>query len=283
MLRIDWTFEDASSLRSAVEKEVLHGRAFVPGAIVAGAGAALERAPCELALALGAHVHVLGGEVVFVREAESGGGIGVALAPLDDEAKAALRAFVDGADGADGAASEEGAAVGPPAEGADGPDCVEGAAGTDGADADADEAEAHGELARLEVTMFDRLRKLSSVDQQKMAAAGTLAERTALERMYGPNVWETLIKNPRITAPEIARIAKKGTVPRPLLELIGGNGAWLAVGEVQRALLANPRTSSTVVSKILATLPKHDLARVPQQSAYPAAVRSAAKRMLGGV
>lgn len=266
MLRIAWAFEDAPSLRSAVEREVLVGRAFVPGA-----SAAEARTPCELALVLGEQTYVLAGEVVFVRDAESGGGVGIALSPLDEQTKAALRAFVDAATPSmRPVASVPPVGSVPPAEGDE--EAVGGP-----------ETEEAREARRLEVTMFDRLRKLSSVDQQKLAAAGTLAERTALERMYGPNVWETLIKNPRITSPEIARIAKKGTVPRPLLELIGGNGAWLAVGEVQRALLANPRTSSTVIAKILGTMPKHDLMRVTQQTAYPAAVRGAAKRLLGGV
>jgi hypothetical protein len=98
--------------------------------------------------------------------------------------------------------------------------------------------------------------------------------------MYGPNVWETLLKNPRLTIPEVARIARKGTLPRPLVELIAAGTAWLAAGEVQRALLSNPRSTSPVIEKIFRVMPRRDLARVPQQTAYPMSVRLAAKKLL---
>ena len=122
---------------------------------------------------------------------------------------------------------------------------------------------------------------MSGVEQLRMAATGSLPERVALERMYGPTVWPILLENARITTPEVARIARKGTLPRPLVEMIAGNAAWLAVGEVQRALLSNPRAPTAVIEKVLRALPRRDLQRVPTQTAYTTAVRAAAKKMLG--
>jgi hypothetical protein len=135
-------------------------------------------------------------------------------------------------------------------------------------------AEPHG--------LHDRIRGLSSIEQQKLAAAGTLPERIALERMYGPSVWDTLLRNPRITIPEVARIARKGTVPRPLLELVATNASWIGVGEVQRALLGNPRSTQATIVKVLGAMPRAELARTAQQTAYPLAVRNTAKKLLGG-
>ena len=109
---------------------------------------------------------------------------------------------------------------------------------------------------------------------------GNPAERAMLERLYGPNVWEALIASGRLSPPEVARIARKGTVPRPLLESIGANGAWLASSLVQRALLSNPRCPTTLVQRILQLLPRRELQLVPVQAAYPMAVRQAAKVML---
>jgi hypothetical protein len=129
--------------------------------------------------------------------------------------------------------------------------------------------------------LHERLLALSGVDQQRLAATGSLPERIALERMYGPNVWASLLENQRLTVPEVARIARKGTLPRPLVEAIAANTAWLAAGEVQRALLSNPRASVGVIDKVLRALPRRDLQRVPVQTAYTAAVRMAAKKMLG--
>jgi hypothetical protein len=99
--------------------------------------------------------------------------------------------------------------------------------------------------------------------------------------MYGPTVWETLLRNARLTVPEVARIGRKGTLPRPLVDLIAANASWLVASEVQRALLANPRSSPVVVDKVLRSMSRSDLRLVPQQTAYPGPVREAAKRMLG--
>jgi hypothetical protein len=101
-----------------------------------------------------------------------------------------------------------------------------------------------------------------------------------LERLYGKTVWEALLRNTRLTVPEVARLARLGTMPRPLLELIVGNPAWLQVPQVRRALLANPRLTQELVSKVLLALPRDELQLVPQITAYPAAVRQAAKAMV---
>lgn len=239
MLELTLSLPDAEALRELFDKQLALRRAFVPGACGAPALTA-----CELILEQGGRTYRLAAEVVFVKEEEPGRGVGVQLAPLDDDAMAALRGFVELAPDDDGEASEEPEAEGP---------------------------------AR---NLLERLRALSSVEQQKIAAGGTLTERVALERMYGPNVWEALLRNPRLTIPEVARIGRKGTLPRPLVETIAANASWLATGEVQRALLANPRSSQAVVMKVLQMLSRSDLLLVPQQTGYPPIVRQTAKKML---
>jgi hypothetical protein len=130
------------------------------------------------------------------------------------------------------------------------------------------------------LTVHDRVRMLSLIEQQKLAATGTLPERVALERAFGPNVWETLLSNTRLTLPEVATIARKGTVPRPIIENLAGHASWLAAPEVQRALLSNPRSTPAVVGKVLQAMTRGDLTLVARQSAYPHSVRVAAKKRL---
>jgi hypothetical protein len=118
------------------------------------------------------------------------------------------------------------------------------------------------------------------VEQLRMARDGSATERVVLERLYGKTVWEALLRNARITVPEVARLAKMGTMPRPLLELIVGSPAWLQVPQIRRALLGNPRLSQDMVLKVLSALPRDELKVVPQITAYPPAVRLAAKAMV---
>lgn len=129
-------------------------------------------------------------------------------------------------------------------------------------------------------SVHDRLRHLPLAQQIKRAHSGDLQERILLERMYGKNVWEALLRNARLTAPEVARIARMATLPRPLLEIVLNNGAWLQIGEVRRALLGNPRLQTDQILRVLRILPKHELKLAAVQTSYPYPVRDAAKRLL---
>ncbi|MGH7272225.1 MAG: hypothetical protein ACREJ3_17485 [Polyangiaceae bacterium] len=251
MAALTLAVDDPDALRALIETDLSKRRAFVPGA-----SGVEVRSACDLVIHHAGRTHTLAGEVVFVRDEDPGRGVGLALAPLDVDALSLLRAFAQESSEAGEGASEEAGA-----EGA--------AAGPSEVDRDAPPR------------LHERLLALSGIEQQRLAASGTLPERIALERMYGPNVWATLLENGRLTIPEVARIARKGTLPRPLVEAVAANATWLAAGEVQRALLSNPRASAAVVDKVLRALSRRDLQRVPVQTAYAMPVRLAAKRMLG--
>ena len=126
----------------------------------------------------------------------------------------------------------------------------------------------------------ERVRNLSLSDQQKVARRGELADRVALERLYGKAVWETLLNNSRLTPPEVLRISRMGSLPTPLIELIVNNRGWLASPQVRRALLANRRLTKDMLMTVLRATPKSELKLMNKQTAYPALVREAAAKLL---
>jgi len=128
----------------------------------------------------------------------------------------------------------------------------------------------------------ERMRNLPVAERMKVARGPILDDRVLLERIYGSGVWEALLRNTKITIPEVARMARKGTLPRPLLDLIVENESWVRQSLVRRSLLGNPRLSSDAAVKVLRTLPARELKLVPQQTAYPATVRAAAQRLMRG-
>src|SRR5262249_11975414 len=91
----------------------------------------------------------------------------------------------------------------------------------------------HEAARKIPLNIHERLRSLTLQQQIKAAQAGEVSERIVLERIYGKTVWEPLLRNPRVTGPEVARIARMGALPRPMIELIVGNGAWLQIPEVR--------------------------------------------------
>jgi len=127
-----------------------------------------------------------------------------------------------------------------------------------------------------------RVRNLSISEQVQLARRGDQMERAALERAYGKTVWEALLRNPKITQPEVARIARKGALPRMLVELIVDTPGWLASAQVRRALLTNRKLSGDMVLKVLRATPRAELKLMPKQTAYPPTVREAAHRLLHG-
>ncbi len=130
------------------------------------------------------------------------------------------------------------------------------------------------------LNLHERVRGLTIAQQIKTASSSDPQERILLERFYNKNVWEPLLRNPRLTPPEVSRIARMGTLPRVLLEIIVNNGSWLQVPEVRRALLGNPRLRTDQILRVLRMLPKHELKLASTQTAYPYAVRDAAKRLI---
>lgn len=143
-----------------------------------------------------------------------------------------------------------------------------------------DPAIARTKSGRIRLNSTERLRGLSLADQIKVARGPSASERMALERMYGKNVWEALLHNPALTTPEVARLARLGTLPRILLDIIVNNNTWLQVPEVRRALLANPRLGTDQIARVLRLLPKHELKLASTIPAYPQSVRSLAKKMI---
>ena len=130
--------------------------------------------------------------------------------------------------------------------------------------------------------VHERVRQLSPRERDQLARQGSLPERVAVERAFGASVWESLLQNPQITPVEVARICKNGGLPTPLLSVIVGNAGWLNIGEVQRALLGNPRVRGPNLDRVLRALPRRELQRVAQQTSYSGPVRSAAQKLLKG-
>jgi hypothetical protein len=241
-LRIE--YPDLESLRRDHRQNLRKGRAFV-----AGATGVAERQPCQVEIThpTSGETFTVRAEAVWVKHDDPGLGIGVQFLDRDD---AALAAFV-----ASAATTETGGttSVNDAADGADPPP------------------------AR---NVHERIRQLSPREREQVARQGTLPERVALERAFGASVWEFLLQNPQLSPVEVARICKNGGLPTPLLSVIVGNGGWLSVGEVQRALLGNPRVRGPNLDRVLRALSRKDLQRVAQQTSYSGPVRAAAQRLL---
>jgi hypothetical protein len=134
--------------------------------------------------------------------------------------------------------------------------------------------------AKRPETLQQRVRGYSSAQMIRRAKEADLPERTALERVYGKGVWEMLLHNPRVSPPEVARIARKGSIPQSIVETITGNPAWLTSSEIRRALLSNPRVGGGALDKVLRAMTRNEISLLVKQTAYSMTVRNAARKLL---
>lgn len=279
------SFVDTAGLERELAQNLRFGRAFVNGA---GGVAVLSDCTLVLARADGAELR-LTAHAVMVADAGAMCGVGLELRPFGPELIAQLEAFASGATMAtpepqalDAAEGEEDA--GDLEDTGDDASTAEHEPDEPANDDLDDENEGDDKSGRppdvQQQLMHERMRKLSQVEQQKVARQGDLSDRVMLERLYGKAVWEGLLHNPKLTVPEVARMARKGTMPRPMVDFILDNGSWVQQGAVRRALLGNPRVSNEGMLKILRATPKHELKVITKTTAYAAPVREAARKLL---
>lgn len=251
------SFDTHSALQAALETDLARGRALIPER-----RPIRERQRCQLTLVhpAGASFYRIEAEAVWSHP--DGIGIGLEFIDWNEERANSLRRFVERSSPSSGQEALASSEDGSPHTSLD----RDAATGSE------------PELRRT--TLYDRIRRLKHHEQQQLARAGGHAERLALERCFGGAVWEALLQNPQLSGPEVANIAKKGSLPRPALAQIVANGGWIGIPEVQRALLGNPRLDPSAVTKILRLLPRTELAKVPQQARYTSRIRAEAKRLL---
>jgi Tfp pilus assembly protein PilZ len=128
----------------------------------------------------------------------------------------------------------------------------------------------------------EKHRYLSETERFNVIREGDLGQRIQLERRYGKLVWEILLRNPRITKMEVARIAQKAAITKPIRDLIIGNRAWLGDSQIRRALLTNPKMDDSDIMKVLRAAPKGELRALSQQGTSSPKIRRAALKLLLG-
>jgi hypothetical protein len=259
--------DSGDSLFALFHSELRFRRAFIPGRFQVA-----ERELCLLVVVHPAgHKFVVDAEAVYVKADEPGAGVGLALVGLTPGKLLDLEMFV----GQAMTTSEDSSAA---SEGNAGMDTNEQNADSD--DFDLEPEPSPPDDSPLALNAYERVRKLGSRERERAARQGQLSDRLALERVYGSAVWEGLLQNPMLTPPEVAQIAKKGTLPQPLVAMIVANNGWLASGEVRRALLGNPRVSGNQLDRVLRATPKSELKQIASVSPYRSQVRVAAKKLI---
>jgi hypothetical protein len=145
-----------------------------------------------------------------------------------------------------------------------------------------DEAAAGAEEDERQRSVWDRLRGLSRMEKLFLAAKADRIERAILAQDNDPQVLFTLLKNPRLTADEVIRIAKSPFLTFQTAEAIVKSTQWLSNPEVRVALVHNAKTPPPFAMRLLHTLPESEVRAISRGAATSMALKVAALKKLQG-
>jgi hypothetical protein len=126
---------------------------------------------------------------------------------------------------------------------------------------------------------WDRLRALPHAEKLILAGKADRSERVILAQDGDPQVLFFLLKNPRITVDEVARIARSSFLSFQGADLIAKTTQWHN-NDVRIGLVGNPRTPTPLALRILPSLPQNEIKQIARGSAVSTALRQAALKLV---
>ena len=136
-----------------------------------------------------------------------------------------------------------------------------------------------GDVSTERVSLIRRIMFMNTKDRMKLAMKGDREARGILIRDSNRVVCAAVVKNPRITEPEIENIAGMRTVADEVLRIIALNRSWIRSYVVIHSLARNPRTPIPTAINILPRIRTKDLQNLAQNRNVSEAVRRQAYRL----
>ncbi|HEX5735719.1 MAG TPA: PilZ domain-containing protein [Blastocatellia bacterium] len=141
-------------------------------------------------------------------------------------------------------------------------------------------AENNQDTSRVEQNTWERIRNLSRTEKLWLAPKADRSERQVLIQDNDAQVIFSLLKNPRITAEEVIRIARSPLLSSITAELIAKTTIWAGNSEIRAALVHNPRTPTPLAIKLLPTLPDPEIRQIAKSGGVSQALKQAALRIV---
>jgi hypothetical protein len=126
---------------------------------------------------------------------------------------------------------------------------------------------------------WDRIRALSQMEKLLLAVKAERSERALLLQDNDPRVLLSLLRNPRVTVDEVARMAKSSFLTYQIAEVIMKAGQWMSSLEVRQGLIYNPKTPPAFALRILPTLPDADVRAIARAGTNMALKQAALRRL----
>ncbi len=128
---------------------------------------------------------------------------------------------------------------------------------------------------------WDRIRGLSQTEKILLAVKADRTERAMLLQDNDPRVLLSLLRNPRLTIDEVARVAKSPFLTYQLADVIMQSAPWMGSLDVRLALVRNAKTPQAFALRILPTLPDAEVRAIARGGTSMALKQAALRRLQG--
>jgi hypothetical protein len=128
---------------------------------------------------------------------------------------------------------------------------------------------------------WDRVRALSQMEKILLAVKADRSERALLLQDNDPRVLLSLLRNPRLTVDEVARLAKSSFLTYQIADVIIKAAQWMSNLDVRLGLINNPKTPPAFALRILPTLPEADVRAIARGGTNMALKQAALRRLQG--
>lgn len=128
---------------------------------------------------------------------------------------------------------------------------------------------------------WDRMRALSQMEKILLAVKAERSERALLLQDNDPRVLLSLLRNPRLTVEEVARLAKSSFLNNQIADVIVKAGQWMSSLEVRVGLIHNPKTPPAFALRILPTLPDAEVRTIARTGTNMTLKQAALRRLQG--
>ena len=137
------------------------------------------------------------------------------------------------------------------------------------------------EESRPGESAWDRMRSLTQMEKILLAVKADRTERALLLQDTDPRVLLSLLRNPRLTVEEVARVAKSPHLTFQIADVIMKTVQWMASLDVRLNLIHNPKTPVALALRILPSLPDQEV-RAIARAGTSMQLKQAALRKLQG-
>jgi hypothetical protein len=130
---------------------------------------------------------------------------------------------------------------------------------------------------------WDRMRSLSQMEKILLAVKAERSERALLLADNDPRVLLSLLRNPRVTVDEVARLAKSSFLNFQIADVIVKTTQWMSSLDVRLGLIRNPKTPAPFALQILPSLPESEIRSIARAGTNMALKQAALRRLQGKV